>query len=249
MLPPVRPRVVSQKLMPGIALALASCCVAAPAAATHRARAVAKHHKRSPRKPPSSRRDSQGAPSRGDGTSSGGNGTFPPPNPPAQLGVACPSADASAGNQGLAVFRAALLCLVNQQRAQHGLGALQDDPQLLAAAQHHSDDMVAGDYFGHTSPAGETLQRRAYDSGYAAGRRYLVGEDLAWGTYSDPNPARDPLTAAALVAGWMGSPTHRAVILTPEFRDTGFGIVLAAPPTLASGQRGTTVTEDFGVHG
>jgi uncharacterized protein YkwD len=59
--------------------------------------------------------------------------------------------------QNVAEFRAALLCLIDQQRAPQEPGALDEDTQLLAAAQHHADEMLASDYFGHTSPSGETL--------------------------------------------------------------------------------------------
>jgi uncharacterized protein YkwD len=251
MLPRVGSRGASRRIVHGVSLAaLVACCLGTPATA-------ARHHRGTPtkrhqHKPHPSLPRAPSAPSGGDDGASGGSGTFPPPNPPAQLGATCPGADGAPSRQSVADFGAALLCLINEQRAQQQLGALAEDAQLLAAAQHHADDMLAGDYFGHTSPSGETVGQRAYDSGYTTpGRRYRVGEDLAWGTY-DPTGrdlAQSAVTPSAIVAGWMRSPTHRAIIVTPEFRDAAVGVVLAAPASLASGQPGVTVTVELGVHG
>ncbi len=190
-------------------------------------------------------------PSGADDAASGGSGTLSPPNPPAQLGATCPGADAAPSRQNIDEFRGALLCVINQQRAQAQLGALDGNAQLLAAAQHHVEDMLAGDYFGHTSPGGESVRQRGFDSGYVTpGRRYLVGEDLAWGTYdpTDPDLAGSAVTPNAIVSGWLRSPTHRATMGTPEFRDAAVAVALAVPARLASGQSGVTVAVEFGVH-
>jgi len=48
----------------------------------------------------------------------------------------------------------------------------------------------------------------------------MVGEDIAWGTGLLSSPV-------AIVDSWMKSPPHRAVILTPQFREIGVGTALA----------------------
>ena len=75
--------------------------------------------------------------------------------------------------------------------------------RLRAAAAAHSADMVARGFFDHVSPDGGTLSDRARRTGYG-GR--TLGEDIGWGTY-------DLGTPSAIVAAWMKSPPHRAIIL------------------------------------
>ena len=59
----------------------------------------------------------------------------------------CANADAAPTAANIAAIRLSILCLVNAQRAASGLGALSDNPALTAAAQAHSDEMVARQYF------------------------------------------------------------------------------------------------------
>jgi uncharacterized protein YkwD len=98
--------------------------------------------------------------------------------------------------------------------------------------------MVRRRYFAHNTPEGLSPAHRVAATGYLCGpRRWLVGETLAWW-----RPDASPRT---IVAAWMHSPPHRHVLLEPEFRDVGIGIVLGVP---AAGRRGgATYTADFGV--
>ena len=102
--------------------------------------------------------------------------------------------------------------------------ALRPNADLGRSAAAHSEDMVSENYFDHTSPAGETPLDS--DQGQhlpaAAGRAYMVGENIALGTMQLATPA-------AIVASWMKSPDHRANILNPDFRDSGIGVVARAP--------------------
>ena len=135
---------------------------------------------------------------------------------------------------------AATLCLVNDQRAAHGLAPLQADGALAAAATGHSLDMAAHDYFDHIGPGGGDPLARIRRAGYiGSSRNFAVGENIAAATGSMGTPA-------ATVGRWMQSPDHRANILSPTFRDTGIGVAAAAPALLGRG-RGATYTEDFGV--
>jgi uncharacterized protein YkwD len=134
---------------------------------------------------------------------------------------------------GRAVAARAVLCLVNRQRVSRGLRLLRFSRQLGAAARAHSADMVARGYFGHDSPAGDTLATRVQRSGYAATHpRMDVGEALAWGQQASPD---------ALMRALMLSAVHRRVLLHPPARDVGLGLTLGAPVGGVPGPSATLV--------
>jgi uncharacterized protein YkwD len=85
---------------------------------------------------------------------------------------------------------------------------------LRKAAQAHSNDMVARNYFAHTSPTGSSVYSRIVGSGFVSGYAWVGGETLAWGTGSLEG-------AHATVYAWMHSPEHRAILLSPQFRWVG----------------------------
>lgn len=153
----------------------------------------------------------------------------------------CKEAELTPTDSNVVQVREATLCLVNQQREEHGEVALIENTKLDAAAQGHSEDMVAHDYFEHTSPTGEEFQTRLMASGYVPrGAAYELGENIDCATLSLSTPS-------ATVTAWMNSPEHRANILNGEFRETGMGVAAAAPPYFAEGEPGATYTQDFGV--
>ena len=142
------------------------------------------------------------------------------------------------GEVRAALVRAAVLCLLNVERAARSLPPLERSAPLEVAATRHVRDMVGRRYFAHESPAGRTSADRARRSGYLRSARYwTVGEVLAW--LIDPRP-----TAAAVVRAWMNSPGHRKVILRPGFRDAGVGIVTGNPRI--RGGAGATFAVSFG---
>jgi uncharacterized protein YkwD len=167
---------------------------------------------------------------------------LPAPNPPAPTAQSCSDTTLQPAPTNLDRIRAATLCLVNQERARNGLGALQEQPQLEAASNAHVADMAARNYFDHVSPSGSTPVSRMTAAGYLGGNgAYMVGENIAYGTV-DASPAR-------IVAAWMASPDHRDNILTREFRDSGIGVIAAAPAFAGSGTPAATYGQDFGVRG
>ncbi|MFI8304626.1 CAP domain-containing protein [Streptomyces sp. NPDC085927] len=114
----------------------------------------------------------------------------------------------------------------NRERARAGLPPLAVDPLLVTAAQAHSADMVARDFYSHTAPGGS----RPWDRAAAAGSaRRTIGENIACGQRS----------AAEVVEGWMNSPGHRANILKPDFTHIGVGFA-------GGGRAGTYWTQLFG---
>jgi uncharacterized protein YkwD len=144
----------------------------------------------------------------------------------------CANADAAPSAANVAAIRAAVLCLVNAQRAASGLGALVDNAVLTAAAQGHSDEMVARRYFAHTSADGGDFGARLAAAGWTGA---TSGENIAWGGGALGTPAQ-------IVASWMNSPGHKANILNGAFTNSGVGVA----PVTPSGGGGGTYTHDFG---
>jgi uncharacterized YkwD family protein len=103
-----------------------------------------------------------------------------------------------------------LLTLLNKERTQRGLAPLQLDSTLASLARLKSQDMIAKQYFNHTSPTyGTPAQMLA---------RFNVhynqfGENIAQGS-----------SAAQIHVMWMNSPGHRANILNPKFTHIGIGV-------------------------
>jgi uncharacterized protein YkwD len=137
--------------------------------------------------------------------------------------------------------RAAVLCLINHQRAQNGEEPLVVDPRLQSAAESHVEELISADYFAHVSPSGVTPVDRIRATGYVPGAEfgYLIGENLAWGTLTLSTPQ-------AIVEAWMASRDHRANILEGRYVDTGIGITPAVPASLSGGSAGATYAQEFG---
>jgi len=154
---------------------------------------------------------------------------------------ACPNTQLRPSSRDLPLIRTATLCLVNRERLGHGMAALAPNARLETAAQGHSADMAAGDYFEHDGRHGDTPLSRMRASGYIFSSRigYAVGENIAWATLGLATPK-------AIVAGWMASPGHRANILDATFRETGIGVSPHPLASLARGQSGAIYTQDFG---
>jgi uncharacterized protein YkwD len=153
-------------------------------------------------------------------------------DPAPATAAACAGATTVPAAGNAPTVRAAVLCLVNAQRAANGLGALADNGSLTAAAQAHSDDMVAARYFSHTSLDGRSYAGRISAAGYGGA---ATAENIAWGAGRQSTPAE-------IVTGWMNSPGHRANILNGSLSTSGIGVAGGTP----TGTSGATYTHDFG---
>ncbi|MFD9962556.1 CAP domain-containing protein [Amycolatopsis sp. NPDC058986] len=100
--------------------------------------------------------------------------------------------------------------LVNDERAKAGCGPVSAESHLATAAQGHSDDMSARDYFSHNTPEGATFDQRIRDAGYAK-----PGAE---------NIAKGATTAAKVMQMWMNSSGHRANILNCSLTRLGVGV-------------------------
>jgi len=157
------------------------------------------------------------------------------------LATQCENTQITPDASNLGAARAAVLCLINHQRAQNGELPLAADSRLASVAQSHVEELVADDYFAHVSPSGVTPVDRVRASGYIPGPEfgYLIGENLAWGTLTLSTPQ-------AIVEAWMASPEHRANILESRYVDTGIGITPAVPASFSGGSQGATYAQEFG---
>lgn len=100
---------------------------------------------------------------------------------------------------------------INAERRRAGLVELGHNETLERAALMHSEDMATRDYLSHDVLNGPKFAERAAAIGYP----YRVMAE---------NVARGYTTPHELVAAWMASPSHRAAILNPAFRDIGIGL-------------------------
>lgn len=111
----------------------------------------------------------------------------------------------------------ALLTAVNEARAAHGLAPVTVSTALARAAASHTRDMLDRQYFDHASgPGGESFSRRVLHF-FRPGSGGRLGELLAWGTGTRGG-------AEATVRGWLASPPHRALLLSPTFTLIGVGV-------------------------
>lgn len=133
-----------------------------------------------------------------------------PSTPSATTPTTPSSPSTSMPSTGLAAEESKMVSLVNQARMGQGLAPLSVNSQLTALAQQKSQDMVANNYFSHTSPTyGSPFQMMKN-----AGITYsTAGENIAGAQ-----------TTEAAHQNLMNSEGHRANILNPKFTEIGIGI-------------------------
>jgi uncharacterized protein YkwD len=160
----------------------------------------------------------------------------------AVLATPCQNTEVIPAGENLALVRAAVLCLVNRERAQNGESPLRLNASLEGAAESHCAEMIAEDYFAHVAPSGETPVERLRQAGYIPGPSfgYVIGENLAWGTYGLATPQ-------SIVNAWIASPEHLANILDARYTETGIGVSAAVPASSGGGAPGATYGQEFGV--
>ena len=104
-----------------------------------------------------------------------------------------------------------LLSLINAQRKAYGLPELSFDSELQRVAKAKAQDLVANNYFSHTSPT----YGRPFDMMKSFGITYkTAGENIAGNS-----------SLSGAVDAWMNSTGHRENILNNAYNYTGIGIV------------------------
>jgi len=158
------------------------------------------------------------------------------------LATPCQNTEITPTAENIQLVRAAVLCLINRKRAENSESPLQANTQLEEAAEGHCQELIADNYFAHVSPSGETPVDRIRNTGYipSASDGYVIGENLAWGTYQLSTPQ-------SIVAAWFASPGHLANILEAQYKETGIGVTASVPASLAEGAPGATYAQEFGV--
>lgn len=116
---------------------------------------------------------------------------------------------------GLTAEEQQMINLVNQERTNRGLKALQVDMTLVKTARMKSNDMIAKKYFAHQSPT----YGSPFDLMKSQGVTYrTAGENLAGaGSVSSAH------------TNLMNSSGHRANILNANFTHIGIGVVKGGP--------------------
>lgn len=121
-------------------------------------------------------------------------------------------------------LEAAMLELINRERAENNLPPLAADPEMTEVARRHSADMFARGYFSHDTPE----NKNPFDRMREANVKYrTAGENLALAP-----------TLEIAHRGLMNSPGHRANILRGSFGRVGIGI-------LDGGRRGLMISQEF----
>jgi uncharacterized protein YkwD len=137
------------------------------------------------------------------------------------------SAPAHARERQLSATELQFMRAVNDVRAEHRLPPVRLDQTLVRAARHHSSDMVARQYFAHGNFAGRLARFGASGP--------VVGENLGWSVDDEASIGR-------VIAKWLASPSHRAIMLRRGFRLIGVGVRRGA---FMGRGRCVVVTTDF----
>jgi uncharacterized protein YkwD len=119
---------------------------------------------------------------------------------------ACADAHTPATRASTRAMRAAVVCLINQQRAAHGLPRLRVSRRLDRSAQRWTNAIVARGIFRHGD-----VGARIRATGFVW---QANGENIASGF----------LTPSQLVRAWMASAGHCQNILSPVYTDVGTGL-------------------------
>lgn len=144
------------------------------------------------------------------------------------LSIASFSKAGSASAAGLPAFdvlalaqaRTDLVTLVNDQRAAHGLVALQVASKATALAASRAESMASMDTLSHTGPDGQTV----FDAIRASGMTwYGAGEVIVRNT-----APTEPESTAQAVAAWLASPVHQSIMLSSDYNYVGFGAAVSA---------------------
>ncbi len=119
--------------------------------------------------------------------------------------------------------------LTNDQRAELGLKPLVFNQNLSEAALAKGQDMFTDQYWSHVAPDGLDPWYFIKQAGY---KYRLAGENLA----------RDFSNTESMVAAWMASPTHRANIVNPRYKEIGIAVIDGS----LDGYETTLVVQMFG---
>ncbi len=125
-----------------------------------------------------------------------------------------------------------LLVAMNAERAKHGVAPLRISRILAGPARRHSAYLARIGQLDHNGVDGRPFYVRLHKAGFS--QRRVVGENLGMTSGCATNVSR------AIVRMWLGSPGHRANLLSKRFKVVGLAVV-AAPDC-----SNTVYATDFG---
>lgn len=122
-----------------------------------------------------------------------------------------------------------IISLTNESRREYSLNSLTSNALLTLAAQNKARDMLAKNYFAHTTPDGKRFWTWIDATGYDY---TTAGENLAI-DFTTPESAHSALLA---------SPTHKENIINKNYKEIGVAVVTGK----MDGQETTVLVEMFG---
>ena len=139
----------------------------------------------------------------------------------------------------LKTVREATTCLINKRRAKRGISTVGGAvPAPRGRGRPLRSDGRGALLLRTPTPTGLPRRISIRATGYLKGsNNWATGENIGWGADWRAEPKE-------MVRAWMNSPSHRASILSRNFRHIGVGIVRGAPRSGVSGA--ATYTTDFG---
>ena len=160
----------------------------------------------------------------------------------AVLATPCQNTELTPEAADIGLVRAAVLCLINRKRAEAGESPLCSTPSSNRppknTPRNWSRTTTSRTSLPAARPRSIAFVTPATSPTPSVG--YVIGENLAWGTYQLSTPQ-------AIVSAWIASPGHLANILEAQYVDTGHRHHAAVPPSLAAGAPGATYAQEFGV--
>ena len=115
---------------------------------------------------------------------------------------------------------------INDVRARVGVGALEPSGALQTAAQAHSRDMHARDFYGHENPDGEQPWDRVACQADEAIHRGEVGRMQNIDSEQTWNAGTTDGLAGYVVEGWELSRPHRETITDDAYARVGVGVAV-----------------------
>jgi uncharacterized protein YkwD len=129
------------------------------------------------------------------------------------------AANAAPSGAQISAAEKSVLTLTNRRRIAAGLVSLRWDSRLADLAGDRAAYMARTGNFSHTQSNGTDV----FDMIQAADITwYGAGEIIAWNTAASLD-----YSAAFAVQGWMGSPSHKAIVMSKGYNYVGFGLAIS----------------------
>lgn len=113
-----------------------------------------------------------------------------------------------------------LLDKINENRTDNGAGVLKFNASLWWVARAHSQDMIDHDFFDHDSSVEGPFEGASFSQrvrNYAEYENGYIGECIAWNSWG--------IDVEWCMAAWKDSAPHWNIIIDPNFREIGLGVL------------------------